>query len=96
MSPKILNSRPTPVNNRFGPEPVITGSVVEKNRNEPVLQGPVRLLVSSENDVVGCGSGSTQKGKKTGPDRTFKHYMSHSKYKYIIFFLNFQRKREAK
>jgi hypothetical protein len=45
-----------------------------ENRPEPVLTGFGPVRVNFGKFWTGYGSGSPQKGKKTGPDRTSKHY----------------------
>ena len=62
-----------------------TGSEVEKDRCEPVIKGPVRLSWCPKDHVVGSDSGSSPKWKKTGPDRTFKHYIMEYQHSYELY-----------
>ena len=54
---------------------VRTDFLIELNRTQLVVCGLVWLFVVCEYIRTSCGSGSDPKGKKTGPNRTSKHYL---------------------
>jgi len=57
---------------------VKTGCWTVVNRWGPVLIGSVSVPAYFECAVTCSGSGLPKKGKKTGPDRTSKHYLRYS------------------
>jgi hypothetical protein len=62
--------------NQLRPKLVLTGLATEKDRERPVLNGSVRFLRVFLFTKTGLGPGPVVLGQKTGPDRTFNHYLS--------------------
>ena len=59
---------------RFLERPVRTGCSEAQDWSRPVLVGPVRFPTQRKKSRTGCSLGPLQIRKKTGPDRTLKHY----------------------
>ncbi|KAF8197054.1 hypothetical protein BJ912DRAFT_1080218 [Pholiota molesta] len=59
------------------PEPVLTGLWTVQGRSGPVHIGSVRFLGGWDKSKTGLGLGPSHLGRKTGPDRTSKHYSGH-------------------
>ena len=53
-------------------EPVATALC---NHTQPVAVSSVAVHPKSKISATGCGLVASQKGQKTGPDRTLKHYV---------------------
>ena len=56
-------------------EPVKTSWRTDKNQIGPIFFGPSPVFWIFENWKTSCSCSFAQKREKTGPDRTFKHYL---------------------